>query len=512
MKSGKLLGAGALVALGAVALAQTKYRDPRSFEYKDSLRDTKSVTVSQTSTGGYGNQPRGTDDPLFVAQELLGRPTDSSITVNVEARKTVDAYFEYGTKPGSYTGKSASYKFAAGVPTNAFIGDLKPNTRYYYRMRYKEAGASEFTARPEHSFMTQRPPGSTFTFVVQFDPHLLAANDMDAYKLSLKKMAADKPDFMIDLGDTAFIDRENPAAMGVQAFQAHLTKRNQYVRSYFDLVNHSIPLYLVLGNHEGEWAARRDGTPHNMAVMHTITRKQYFPNPQPNGFYSGPTRMEPFVGLRQASYAWQWGDALFVALDPYWNAPQAPELAGDWWTTLGKEQYDWLKNTLETSKAKYKFVFSHNLIGGLNMKGQMRGGVETLKYLEMGGYNLDGTWGFDKARPGWAMPLHPMMVANNATIWFHGHDHLYVKQEQDGVVYQEGPVPARSGLYDATAAAKDYNYINGKVVGGSGYLRVRVSPDDVKVDYVQTYLPSEENATRKDGMLGDSYTIKARKR
>ena len=145
------------------------------------------------------------------------------------------------------------------------------------------------------------------------------------------------------------------------------------------------------------------------------------------------------------------------------------------------------------------------------MKGLMRGGIETVKYLEMGGYNLDGTWGFDKARPGWAMPIHQLLVANNATIYFHGHDHLYVKQDLDGLVYQEGPVPARIGKYDATTAAKDYNYTHGTVVGGSGYLRVRVSPDDVRVDFVQTYLPSEEDATHKDGMIGDSYTIKARK-
>ena len=511
MNTRQLLLGVSLVALVAAAIAQQKYRDPRSFEYKESLTDTKAVTATDRSTGGYGTQPRGTDDPLFVAQELLGRPTDKSVTVNVAARKNVDAYFEYGTKAGSYTGKTEAVKFIEGVPANVLIDNLKPNTRYYYRMRYKEAGATTFAARAEHSFMTQRPPGSTYTFVIQFDPHLLAANDMDAYKLSLSKMAADKPDFMIDLGDTAFIDRNNPATMGIAPFQAHLTNRNQFVRSYFDLVNHSIPLYLVLGNHEGEWAARLDGTANNMAVMHTLTRKQYFPNPEPNGFYTGSNRMEAFVGLRQSNYAWEWGDALFIALDPYWNAPKAPELAGDWWTTLGKEQYDWLKKTLETSKAKYKFVFSHNLIGGVNMKGQMRGGIETLKYLEMGGYNLDGTWGFDKARPGWAMPIHPLLVANNATIYFHGHDHLYVKQDQDGIVYQEGPVPARSGLYDATAAAKDYNYTHGKIVGGSGYLRVRVSPDDVKVDYVQTYLPSEEDATHKDGMLGDSYTIKARK-
>ena len=43
---------------------------------------------------------------------------------------------------------------------------------------------------------------------------------------------------------------------------------------------------------------------------------------------------------------------------------------------------------------KYKFVFTHNLVGGqnLNVNGvdqcPMRGGVEVAKYLENGGYNL----------------------------------------------------------------------------------------------------------------------------
>lgn len=48
------------------------------------------------------------------------------------------------------------------------------------------------------------------------------------------------------------------------------------------------------------------------------------------------------------------------------------------------------------------------------------------------------------------------------------------------------------------------------MVGGSGYLRVHVSPDDVTVDFVQTYLPHEEDATHHDGMVADSYTIEAR--
>src|SRR6185369_10397342 len=91
---------------------------------------------------------------------------------------------------------------------------------------------------------------------------------------------------------------------------------------------------------------------------------------------------------------------------------------GDWSLTLGTAQYDWLKQTLENSTATFKFVFAHNLIGGYNqnvngvLQGAMRGGVEVAKYLEWGGYNLDGTWGFDVYRPEMPLPIHQLLVAN----------------------------------------------------------------------------------------------------
>lgn len=472
----------------------------------DVAADPKAVTKPGGNNQGYGDHPRATNDPLFIAQELLGRPTANSITINAAAVKDVDVYYEYGTKPGTYSGKTAVTKFSAGDPVNVVIDKLNPDTQYFYRMNYKQAGDAKFTARAEHSFHTQRKPGSTFTYVVEFDPHMLETNSPESFQRTLKKMGADKADFMLDLGDNFFSDRERPAT------QKHVTERVQLLRSYWDLVDHSMPLFLALGNHEGEWGTNLNGTDDNVAIYDTLARKRYFPNPEPNGFFTGGGKPEPIVGSRQAYYAFNWGDATFIVLDPYWYKPQAPEQSGDWWTTLGKEQYDWLKTTLEGSKSKYKFIFSHNLIGGLDMMGKMRGGIETVKYLEMGGYNLDGTWGWDKARPGWAKPIHQLLVDNKATIYFHGHDHLYVKQDLDGIVYQEGPVPAaRNGHSDATKSAKQYSYTHGTVVGGGGYLRVRVSPDDVKVEYVQTYRPEEEDATHKDGMIADSYTIKALK-
>jgi len=452
---------------------------------------------------GLGTHTRATNDPVFIAQEMLGRPTDTTVTINASSFKNLEVYYEYGTKSGEYTGKTAIAKATGGEPLNVLVDKLKTNTQYFYRMRYREAGAATFSARDEHTFHTARPAGSTFTFVAQFDPHLDDNTDDATYKLSLQNMVQDKPDFIIDDGDNFFVDKLNPLT------RENVEKRIQLQRSYYDILTHSTAMFLALGGHEGETNRRLNGTAENLAVWDTVLRKKYIPNPDPNGFYTGSTKDYPFVGVREANYAWTWGDALFIVLDPYWNAPQAPEQAGDWSLTLGKEQYDWLKKTLETSNAKFKFVFSHHLVGGRQMEGGARGGIEVAKYLENGGYNLDDTWGFDKARPGWGKPIHQLLVDNKATIYFHGHDHTYAKQDLDGLVYQAGPQPSASktGLGDR---AKIYNYTHGTVLGYTGYLRVTVSPADVKVDYVTTWLPSLENATQKNRMVADTYTIKAR--
>ena len=470
-------------------------------QFKEAVNPT-AVNHPAPSNSGLGNRQRATNDPVFIAQEMLGRPTDTSITINVAPRKDLEIFYEYGTKSGSYTGKTAVALHKATEPVDTTIEGLKGNTQYFYRLNYREPGSQKFTARTERSFWTQRAPGSTFTFTVQFDPHLDERTDEDAYKMSLLNMLNDKPDFIIDVGDNFFVDK-----LGMEASRAGVEGRVQLQRSYFDLLTHSATMFLGLGNHEGE---KGPASITNIGIMNALERKRYFPNPYPNSFYTGSSRNEEIVGVREANYAWQWGDALFIMLDPYWNKPVAPEMAGDWSLTLGKEQYDWLRKTLETSKAKYKFVFAHNLIGGLNMDGAMRGGIEAAKYLEWGGYNLDNTYGFDTARPGWGKPIHQLLVENKATIFFHGHDHTYAKQDLDGIVYQAGPQPSASDT-DLGNRGQLYHYDNGTVVGGTGYIRVRVSPTEVKADYVQTWTPSKEKANPKvkNGMVGDTYTIKA---
>lgn len=476
----------------------------------------------------------------WLGQEMLGRVEATAVTVNVAFDQDVQVFFEYGTASGEYTSRTFTETAAANTPLNVTLGNLQPNTRYYYRLQYALPSATSFTARPEHTFVTARPRGTPFTFLIQADPHLDNNSTSAVYQLTLANELADRADFMIDLGDTMLTDKLNsagvPVSGGASPMAAGVLTRAQMHRSYYDLATHSLPLFLAVGNHEGEWGSNLNGTPNDMAIWDTEYRTAYFPTPAPDSFFAGDSQFYDLdgnlcvpgqsvtcgLGQRRSYYSWEWGDALFVVLDPFWNqTPDATQSgngqdccqkdAGYWSLTLGSAQYAWLQQTLENSTAMYKFVFSHNLVGGWDLtvdgvdQGPMRGGVEAAKYLEWGGYNLDGSWGFSTYRPELPMPIHQLLVANHVTAFFHGHDHLYAHQQLDGITYQEVPQPSATNASLGTRAS-DYGYQQGTLLGGRGYLRVQVSPTGVNVQYVETWLPSEG---QENGTIADAYTIAA---
>lgn len=427
--------------------------------------------------------------------ELLGRPTDVSVTVNILFDQEVEVYWEFGTSPNTYPQQTPTFSTSLNLPLEADLTALKPNTRYYYRTRYRAKGSTgAFWAGTERSFQTQRSQTSTFSFAVEADPHLDENTIPASYSQTLKHIFSKQPDFLIDLGDI-FMSEKLPVIN-----QEEITKRHLLYRPYFNEVSHSVPLFLAMGNHEGELGWRLDGKETSLPVMAANTRKLYYPNPVPNHFYSGNTVSENFVGLRENYYAWEWGNALFIVLDPYWYTVKKPE----WGWTLGQAQYNWLRNTLATSKATFKFVFAHQLLAGGN---EGRGGTEVAHLHEMGGQNTDGSWGFSAQRPGWEKPIHELLKATNVSIYFHGHDHFYGKQDKDGVVYQEVPQPSSRNITNVTGL--EYGYKEGILRANRGYLLVTVSPTQAKVEYIRTYLPNEENASRKNGDIEYTYTIQA---
>jgi len=388
-------------------------------------------------------------------------------------------------------------------------------------MVYRRPGGSDWTARDEHTFHTQRPPGEFFTFTVVLDSHMNivagALVNSQLYQTALRSIAGDKPDFHLDLGDTFAMDNVTTQENANNAYLA--------ARPFFGLISASVPIFIVLGNHEQEegWHSRDSpDLARTPAVMSVNARKRYYPNPNPSvgSFYTGDNNSSGFGSqsisgdhLLEDYYAFQWGDALFVAIDPYWYSTTKPYVgnigggepgpgSGDRWDwTLGLEQYQWLKRTLETSTAKYKFIFAHNLTGGIEDYG--RGGANAVPVGEWGGHDVDGTWSFDKKRPGWGVPIHQLLIDNHVTAFIHGHDHQFALEKRDGVLYQEVPMPSDVGYSNGFGRYLQSDPYTIQVLPNSGYLRFRVSPSDVTIDYVRVNLSGDGSS----GKVAYTYKI-----
>jgi len=443
----------------------------------------------------------------IIHTEILGRPTNTSIAVKAIFDTLVETRISYGTQSGVYPGHTSWQQVSTDTTGEAVavinIPNLLSDTQYYYKLQYRIPGDTLSVSRPQHSFHTARMPGEAFTFVIQADPHIDAASDTALYHVCLQNQLDDNPDFMIDLGDFLMTDKLKNAHGIVP--EDTIPYRCKLLRSFYENVNHSVPLFNVLGNHEGEEGWYLNGTANNIAVWDTKYRKKYFMNPVPDNFYSGDTTHVNYVGQREAFYSWTWGDALFVVLDPFWYTTPKPDSLDCWRWTLGKQQYDWLKTTLENSTSKYKFVFIHNLVGG-NGAGEGRGGVETADYYEWGGKNIDNTDGWATNRPGWYKPIKDLFKEHEVTVLFHGHDHFFAKQEMDCLLYQEVPQPSLPNFTNVSQAIT-YGYISGIILPCSGHLRVTVSPTGVTVDYVRAVRPSQQTATLHNKDVSETYFI-----
>jgi hypothetical protein len=434
---------------------------------------------------------------------VLGRPTDKAVTVSVLSADALEGYCEYGLASGDYTRKTAMVAFPASEPVDVVLDQLSSDKQCFYRLRYRKPGEGAFAEGAEHSFHTQRTPGSTFVFEIQGDSHPERPQMFDAalYAQTLRAAAADRPDFYLTIGDDFSVD----TLRTINADTVGKVYLNQ--RRFLGLVAHSSPLLLVGGNHEQAAACNLDGTPNNVAVWAQTARNTLFPQPAPDGFYTGDAKPVDHIGLLRDYYAWTWGDALFAVIDPYWHSPVpvdnafgSREKTRDLWAaTLGDDQYRWLKKTLEESKARYKFVFAHHVLG------TGRGGIEQADLFEWGGKNKKGVNEFAQRRPGWDLPIHPLMAKNGVTIFFQGHDHIFVRQQLDGVVYQTLPLPADPyyAFYNKDA------YRTGDVFPGSGRVRVTVSPQTVRVEYVRSYLPKDATPEHPDGEIASRYEIAA---
>ena len=489
-----------------------------------------------------------TEVPAHDHDVILVRPTRDAMTASVFAASDRMGVVEFWQDGEAKRRMTAEQAMKAGTAASFVMDELKPDSSYRYRFGWRTGAGSPMQFGEENSFETVRGAGKEYCFAIQADSHLDQGVTPEAYERTLLNIRESGADFLVDLGDTFMTDKRG------QEFRRSEAQYDAQ-RYWFGVACRAMPLFMVLGNHDGErgGSGGRDG---DMPSWSYQMRTARFPAP-PVGeaggaMYSGRTGMRD--GGAANYYAFEWGDALIVVLDPFWStterirggqggggqratggrgeggqggaapAPREPlkPVDGSWSSTLGREQYDWLDRTLAGSRAAHKFVFIHHLVGGMG-GAESRGGVESVPYFEWGGRNADGSDGFAEHRPGWPMPVHDMLVKRGVSAVFHGHDHLYVHGQRDGIHYQCVPQPGNLG--GNTRSAADYGYASGTILGSPGHVRVRVAPKEATVEFVRTALPGGAQAgggqggrrgrdgggvAEPNGTVADRYTIAPR--
>ena len=390
-----------------------------------------------------------------VTATLISPTSNTSAQIKVTSSQIARVFIEYGIQAGIYSQKTS----VATISNSQIIrvSGLLPGKKYFFRIRYALSSSNRFLIGASSSFTTMKSFTNS-TFAVQADPHMDENSDEGVYLGTLAQIAASNPQFLVDLGDIFMVDKLQDKS------EQNIRARYELMKNYYTKLG-DIPLKICLGNHDGELGYSKFNT--------KSMRKEYFPD------QTGELAYYSFEGPNQ----------LHVVLDPFTYTVENPKSDG-WQWTLGKTQYDWLNQQLSTSHARYKFIYIHHLLYG---DAQSRGGVEIAKFNEWGGSNVDGSEGFSTHRPGWGKPIHQLLRDNKVAIVFKGHDHLYAKQDLDGIVYQTVPQPSHPGF---KLDASQYGYLSGKTVAGSGFMKVVTNDQSISVEFVQY-----------DGKIADSYQI-----
>jgi len=471
---------------------------------------------------------RANGDELLLAAPMVGRATASSVELNVlvgsrairaalwlardlpdapdsTARAIAFGALEPAPAPRPHlrargvtadaASGDASLALDAGSVVELVLSGLEPGTAYRWRLDVVEgdggerSGAALQRAAVRGRFVTVRPRGASFTFAVFSDSHVFPARlepelppqvEQDegflAYRLDgvgwyrstrekvanecaamLGQLARETPDFAVSLGDVfdlhgrgfnwAFDSQEVADA-------AHLEARKA-----LGALADAGAIYQVLGNWEGESGCH----PQAQRELAIRARERHAVNPRPDTTRFGG-------GVDEDYFAWEWGDALCVALNVRGYTPTAHHL-GDAGNaegrpddfTLGAEQKAFLERTLAGSDHLWKLLFLHHVVGGNG------GNPDDSAY---------GRGGGRAARVGEQAWVHGLCVQHGVQVVFYGHDHVFTDLAVDGVHY------TLPGTTSAPWRFKTEETGYEEFWPDSGYGRVGVSSAGLRVEFV----------------------------
>jgi hypothetical protein len=457
---------------------------------------------------------------------LLCRPTSASVEVNVIPHRVTLMFTEWGTDSTSFPYLTPLAAADTVQVAQMQLTGLEPDTRYFYRVRYKKPLELMFRAGPIHSFVTMPEPGQESRLCVTTDIHV---TNMEALGLwstmslldeTLDYMKTHEPDgyhAWLDLGDLVVM-RAQRVVLDLEETE----QRYRAAREHIERLGCCVPFLLVRGNHEEVNGWDDDGSAQTSMAWSGQALKKWFPPPLPDAYYSGNTTPHPQFGLPGNYFAFTVGNLRVRCLDPYLFSMIRPhnghgEVNGSedpWDWSLGQGQYQWLRDDLEAHRTPYSLVFLHHLTSSYDEPNTWygRGGVEIVDWaiagrptFEWGGQDSAGLDVFAQKRPGFQYgPVHDLLSSYGNQVVAKGHDHFHGRQQLDDMTYLTIAKPDDDGTHTGNlwgwAGQTFYPPEITAFYENSGFLSIVADGAGATYEYVKTF----PEAIR--GTVADSFT------
>ncbi len=264
------------------------------------------------------------------------------------------------------------------------LRDLKPATRYYYRVEYRTAASAESESSEVFSFLTA--PAADQRAPVKF--HVTTCQDLNGAKTYVP-MAAQKPDFCVSAGDTVYYDGQGLARNVSQAWQSYQkmfglpTMKDYYrhVGGYFMKDDHDFRFNDSDPHMPGRWVNVRQNDP---LARYTETKGNLKLDVNWMTAEEGIRVFKQVFPMGEKTHRtvrWGKGVQIWMLENRDYRSPNDMPDGPDK-SIWGPEQKAWLKQSLLASDADFRIIVSPNSVVGPDriMKGDNQANINGFWY------------------------------------------------------------------------------------------------------------------------------------
>lgn len=290
-------------------------------------------TLAAAAAWPFAGLARTLGYPRLMEGPMVGAPGPTHISIWARASGALPLQVEYSTdvafkKPQATAAVLATEESDFGAVIR--IEDLKPNTRYYYRVLV-DGVVDRYQPMP---YSTCTAPAAPADFRVAFGSCAKYVWDRD--QRVFNGVIARTPDLFFWLGDNVYADSEFPRSI------AEEYRRGRGVENLQPLIQ-SIPQLAVWDDHD--FGSNNSDASIPMREGSLATFKKYWANPA----YGLPDAPGVFFDFSYGGVDFFFLDGRFYR-DPN-TVPDGPSK-----TLLGTRQKQWIKERLLASKAPFKVL------------------------------------------------------------------------------------------------------------------------------------------------------------